>query len=447
MKAIITDKKVVVVGLGKTGLSCVRYLYAQGKQVIVMDTRALPPGLDEFQSNYPNVQCILGYLDEGILVNSDEIILSPGLALSTPEIKSALDKKVTVRGDIDLFAEAANAPIVAITGSNGKSTVTTLLGNMAKKAGLNVGVGGNLGIPVLDLLDDTKDLYVLELSSFQLETTHQLKAQSVVLLNLSEDHMDRYANKMAYLQAKQRIFRGAKNIIVNDDETLSSPLVNNSMKLIHFGLKASDLDKFSIIKKEGQTYLSKGFDALIPVNELKIRGEHNISNALAALALGHSVGIAMPAMLDALKEFKGLEHRCQFVRSISGVEFVNDSKGTNPGSVITALNSLGKDIKGKVVLIAGGDSKGADLSTLYDAVKRYVKALVLIGTDAVKFESLLGLIVPVHHEVTMEDAVEKANSIAVMGDLVLLSPACASFDMFKSYEQRGDVFIKEVMSL
>ena len=436
MKAIITDKKVVVVGLGKTGLSCVRYLHAQGKQIIVMDTRNTPPGLDELIAGYPNVQCILGRLDKNILCASDEIILSPGLALSTSEIQAAVNNQVLVRGDIDLFAEAAKAPIIAITGSNGKSTVTTLLGDMAKKTGLNVGLGGNLGIPALDLLDGAKDLYVLELSSFQLETTHTLNAKSVVLLNLSEDHMDRYPNKMAYLQAKQRIFRGAKNIIVNDDEPLSSPLVNSSMKLTHFGLQSNDLDKFSVLTKDGERYLAKGFDALISVNELAIRGEHNISNALAALALGSSVGLAMPKMLDALKEFKGLSHRCQFVRSVAGVEYVNDSKGTNPGSVVTALNSLGKEISGKVVLIAGGDSKEADLGSLGEPVKRFVKALVLIGVDAEKFKLLLGSITSVYKEDTMAMAVGKAHSIAESGDLVLLSPACASFDMFNSYEQR-----------
>lgn len=447
MKAIITDKKVVVVGLGKTGLSCVRYLHAQGKQIVVMDTRAVPPGLDDLTKGYPHIQCILGCLDEDILCSADEIILSPGVALSTPEIKAAVNQQVPVRGDIDLFAEAAKAPIIAITGSNGKSTVTTLLGEMVKKAGLNVGVGGNLGIPALEMLDDAKDLYIVELSSFQLETTHKLNAQSVVLLNLSEDHMDRYTSKLAYLQAKQRIFRGAKNIIVNDDEALSSPLVNTSMKLIHFGLQSSDLDKFSILTKDNERYLAKGFEPLIAVNELKIRGEHNISNALAALALGSSVGLAMPKMLDALREFKGLAHRCQFVRSLAGVEYVNDSKGTNPGSVVTALNSLGKEIDGKVVLIAGGDSKEADLSSLYDPVKRFVKSLVLIGVDANKFQLLLDPVTSVFKEETMASAVAKAASVSESGDLVLLSPACASFDMFKNYEHRGDVFIEEVMSL
>lgn len=447
MKAIITDKKVVVVGLGKTGLSCVRYLHAQGKQIVVMDTREQPPGLDELKRNYPNIQCVLGRLDAIILTSCDEIILSPGVALSTPEIKSATDQQVLVRGDIDLFAAATKAPIVGITGSNGKSTVTTLLGKMAENAGLNVRIGGNLGIPALDLLDQTVELYILELSSFQLETTHELCAESVVLLNLSEDHMDRYSSKIAYLQAKQRIFRNAKNIIVNDDEPLSSPLVNTSMNLIHFGLKSNDLDKFSVLSKNGERYLAKGFDILIPVSELAMRGEHNVSNALAALALGHSVKLSLDAMLETLKEFKGLPHRCQLVRSVGGAEYVNDSKGTNPGSVVTALNSLGQDICGKVILIAGGDSKEADLISLFEPVRRFVKALVLIGVDAEKFELLFGSVTVVYKEASMASAVARSYSLAEAGDVVLLSPACASFDMFKNYEHRGQVFIDEVMSL
>jgi UDP-N-acetylmuramoylalanine--D-glutamate ligase len=259
--------------------------------------------------------------------------------------------------------------------------------------------------------------------------------------------MDRYPNKMAYLKAKQRIFNGAKNIVVNDDELLSSPLVSTSMKLIHFGLETQDLDKFSILTKDGSRYLAKGFESLIAVSELKIRGEHNISNALAALALGSSIGLKMPGMLQALKEFKGLNHRCQFVRSIGGVEYFNDSKATNPGSVVTALNSLGKEISGRIVLIAGGDAKGADLSSLYQPVKTFVKALVLIGVDAGKFEALLQPVVSIYKESTMENAVKKANETAESGDLVLLSPACASFDMFKNFEHRGEIFMGEVMSL
>lgn len=447
MKAIITDRKVVVVGLGKTGLSCVRYLCSLGKHVIVMDTREEPPGLDVLECDYPNIQKVLGRLDASILSSADEIVLSPGVPLSTPEIQCAVENQVLVRGDIDLFSEAANAPVVAITGSNGKSTVTTLLGDMAHQSGLNVGVGGNLGIPALELLDHEKDLYVLELSSFQLETTHNLNAESAVLLNLSEDHMDRYANKMAYLQAKQRIFKGAKHIIVNDDDVLSSPLVNTTMNLVHFGVRSNDLGKFSILKEGSEAYLAKGFTPLVAIKELSIRGEHNYSNALAALALGDSVGLDMADMISALKKFKGLSHRCQFIRSHNGVDFVNDSKGTNPGAVVTALTSLAKDITGKVILIAGGDSKGADLSSLREPVKRFVKSLVLIGVDAEKFETLLDATSSLYKEGSLEEAVRRAYSLAQPGDVVLLSPACASFDMFRSYEHRGEVFNKEVMSL
>lgn len=447
MKAIITDKNIVVVGLGKTGLSCVRHLSALGKQLTVMDTREQPPGLDELRARFPGVKTILGRLDQATLLEADEIILSPGLSLKMPEIAAAQAQGKIVRGDIDLFAEAVNAPLIAITGSNGKSTVTSLLGDMAKQAGMKAAVGGNLGTPALDLLSDDNELYVMELSSFQLETTEMLNATSVVLLNLSEDHMDRYANKFAYLQAKQRIFRGATNVVVNDDEVLSAPLENASMNLVHYGLHGSDLHKFSTADISGELYIVKGFSPLMPIKQLKLRGDHNISNALAALALGDSVGIPVPAMVEALKDFQGLAHRCQFVRVLDGVEYFNDSKGTNPGAVLSALNSLGKTIAGKVILIAGGDSKGADLSVLIEPVRRFVKAMVLIGVDADKFINLFESVVPVHKESAMSDAVQKAHTLSEKGDLVLLSPACASLDMFNNFEHRGDVFHKEVCAL
>ena len=447
MKAIITDKRYVIVGLGQTGLSCVRYLVGQGKSVMVMDTRENPPGLKELTEEFPQVSVILGHLDQELLCQADEIILSPGLALSTPEINEAQKQGVLIRGDIDLFSEAVKVPVVAITGSNGKSTVTTLLGEMAKYAGLNVGVGGNIGIPALDLLAGERQLYVLELSSFQLETTRALNASSVVLLNLSEDHMDRYPSKMAYLQAKQRIFFGAKTVVVNDDEPLSSPLVNTQMRVLHYGLSGPDMNKYSVIDDAGERYLSKGFDTLLRVDELKIRGEHNISNCLAALALGDSVGLSMSAMLKAIKNFKGLAHRCEYVRTVNHVDYVNDSKGTNPGAVVTALKGLGKELSGKIVLIAGGDAKGADLTSLLEPVTRFVKAMILIGRDAVKFEQLLSASVPISHARTMAEAVQSAAKLAQSGDLVLLSPACASFDMFKNYEHRGSVFVEEVSRL
>jgi UDP-N-acetylmuramoylalanine--D-glutamate ligase len=447
MKAIITDKKFVVVGLGQTGLSCVRYLRGLGKSLLVMDTRDNPPGLSLLKQEYPEITVVLGGLDPAQLLAADEIILSPGIALSTPEIQRAREHGVRIRGDIDLFSDQAEAPVVAITGSNGKSTVTSLVGEMARSAGLNVAVGGNIGVPALDILADDRDIYVLELSSFQLETTQALNATSVVLLNLSEDHMDRYDSKMAYLQAKQRIFFGAQNVIVNDDEPLSAPLVNNKMRISHFGLHAQDINKFSVLESEGERYLCKGFQPLLKISEIKIHGEHNISNCLAALALGDSIGLPMQAMLDAIRNFTGLAHRCQWVRCLDNVNYVNDSKGTNPGAVVTALQGLGKHIQGRIVLIAGGESKGADLSSLVEPVKRFVKALVLIGRDAGKFESLLNTCVPVTHASTMAEAVRSCRTLAEGGDLVLLSPACASFDMFRNYEHRGDVFTEEVMKL
>jgi UDP-N-acetylmuramoylalanine--D-glutamate ligase len=447
VNTIVTDKKVVIVGLGKTGLSCVRFLASQGCQLCVMDSREEPPGLEGLHADYPNVQCITGGFDQELLCSATEIILSPGIALATPEIQAAIKSGVRVRGDIDLFSEAAKAPIVAITGSNGKSTVTTLLGEMAEQAGLNVGVGGNLGTPALELLDNSCELYILELSSFQLETTDHLSAESVVMLNLSEDHMDRYESKIAYLQAKQRIFFGAKKVIVNDDEVLSQPLQAEGMELLHFGLNRADLNKFSCMDIDGQRHLVKDFDSILPVKDLKICGEHNLSNALAALALGTSVGLPMDAMANALKSYKGLRHRCQHIRSVDGVDYINDSKGTNAGAAQTAISSIGANLDGKVLLIAGGDSKGADISGLLEPMQKFGKLALLFGQDAELIEAVLKDKVETLRVANLEQAVQQAKARAEEGDAVLLSPACASFDMFKSYEQRGDMFEQEVLAL
>ena len=446
MKAIVTDKNVVIVGLGVTGLSCVHYLKALGHNLTVMDSRDEPPGFDELKAKYPNIECIFGGFDRERLLAADEIILSPGIAMANEDIQAAIASGVPVKGDVALFSEAAKAPIIAITGSNGKSTVTTLVGDMAECAGLNVGVGGNLGIPALDLLEQDRQLYVLELSSFQLETTENLNAHCAVILNITEDHMDRYPEKMAYLQAKQRVFRGAKYVAINDDEVLSQPLMSTTMKAIHFGLQA-DLNKYSIIERAEKQYLAKGFDALLAVNELKVSGEHNQSNVLAAMALASSVGIPTQAMLDALKSFKGLPHRCQHVRTLDDVDYINDSKGTNPGAVVTAISSLGKNATGKVILIAGGESKGADFSPMRRALSEYCKLVILFGRDA---EEIGKITTPLVESVTVdsfEQSVKFAYESAEPGDVVLLSPGCASFDMFKNYQQRGEAFERLVMCL
>lgn len=447
MKHIVTDKQVVVIGLGKTGLSCVRYLSQFGCRVIVMDSRSEPPNLSELNNDYPNVTTILGRFDQEVLCSVDEIILSPGVALARTEIQAAIAVGVRVRGDIDLFVDAAKAPIVAITGSNGKSTVTTLLGDMAVNAGLNVGVGGNLGTPALELLDADKQLYILELSSFQLETTESLNAECVVLLNVTEDHMDRYSNKMAYLQAKQRVFRGAKHVVVNDDEVLSQPHVTIAMKLVHFGLSNPDLKKFSINERNGKRFISLGFDDLLPVSEVALKGQHNLSNVLAALALGSAVGLPTKAMLETLKVYKGLPHRCEYLRTINRVDYINDSKGTNAGATVTAIRSFGEESSGKVVLIAGGESKGADLRPLIEPMNKFGKVAILIGADGEKIEQVLASTVEIKKVGSLEQAVQLAHQLAEPGDVVLLSPACASFDMFDSYMHRGEVFSKEVASL
>lgn len=447
MQTIASDKLIVVVGLGATGLSCARFLANKGKRFVVMDSRQNPPGLEAFKAEFPSIACYCGGWNSEVLNAASEIILSPGVALATPEIVEAQQQGARVRGDIDLFSEQAKAPIVAITGSNGKSTVTTLVAEMAQQNGTRVAVGGNLGTPALDLLDDSVELYVLELSSFQLETTERLNAQVATLLNISEDHMDRYPDKLAYLRAKQRIFRGAKKVVVNDDHVLSTPLLSQDIEVLHFGLNGQDLNKFAI-QANGESYaLVRGFDVLVDAQDLLIKGMHNLSNALAALALGYAAGLRIDAMIKALKAFKGLAHRCQSVRDINGVSYIDDSKGTNTGATQVAIESIGKQLSGKVVLIAGGESKGADLSVLRAPVETHVKALVLIGRDAPLFEKSLHGTCEILRADSMADAVHKAAAKAEEGDAVLLSPACASFDMFKNYEQRGEAFVQEVLAL
>jgi len=448
---ITTDKIRVVLGLGKTGFSAVAFFANQGVPVVAMDTREAPPYAEKIKESFSDIQLVLGGLDEEILKNAAEIIVSPGLPLSTPEIQSAIKAGVRVVGDIQIFAEHAKAPIVAITGSNAKSTVTTLVGEMAKAAGKNTAVGGNLGTPALDLLSDDIDLYVMELSSFQLETTFGLSADVATVLNVSPDHLDRYDNYLAYHQAKHRIFQGCKTAVVNKDDTLSSPMEAQGLKLVKFGLDKPDLNEFGVIEDSDGIWLAKNnagdIQKLVNSKTLKIKGAHNRSNALAALALGESVGLQMDAMLDGLKMFPGLEHRCQWVANKKGVEFFNDSKGTNVGATEAALNGLGPDLDGKIVLMLGGDGKGAEFEFLTESVRQHVKSIVAYGRDKNLVVDALGSLVETVTADTFEDAFSFAQSFASAGDAVLLSPACASFDMFKSFEHRGECFVELVNKL
>lgn len=447
MSLIASDHFRIVVGLGKSGMSLVRFLARQGVPFAVADTRENPPELATLRLQFPQVEVRCGELDVEFLCRAQELYVSPGLALATPALQEAAKRGVKLSGDIELFARHAKAPIVAITGSNAKSTVTTLVGDMARAAGKRVAVGGNLGTPALDLLADDIELYVMELSSFQLETTERLNAEVATVLNVSEDHMDRYADMQAYHLAKHRIFRGARQVVVNRGDALSRPLVADQLPCWSFGLNKPDFKAFGLIEEDGEKYLAYQFEKLMPVRELKVRGAHNQANALAALALGHAVGLPFEPMLAALREFTGLAHRCQWVRELRGVAYYDDSKATNVGAALAAIEGLGADIDGKLVLIAGGDGKGADFSGLTAPVARYCRAVVLLGRDAELIAAALGDAVPLARVKTLDEAVQRCAELAQEGDAVLLSPACASLDMFKNFEERGRLFAQAAEGL
>ena len=444
---IASDQFRIVVGLGKSGMSTVRHLARRGLPFAVADTRANPPELATLQAQYPEIEVRCGELDVEFLCRASELLVSPGLAVSTPALQEAAARGVKLSGDIELFVREARAPIIAITGSNAKSTVTTLVGEMAHAAGRKVAVGGNLGTPALDLLSDDVELYVLELSSFQLETTEQLNAEVATCLNVSEDHMDRYAGLPAYHQAKHRIFRGARQVVINRDDRLSRPLVGDEVPAWSFGLGKPDFKGFGLIEEHGEKYLAFQFETLMSARDLKMRGAHNQSNALAALALGHAVGLPFAPMLQTLRTFAGLPHRCQWVGERAGVNYYDDSKATNVGAALAAISGLGADIDGKLVLIAGGDGKGADFSALREPVARYCREVILLGRDAGLLASALRGAVALRQVQSLEDAVQQAAACALPGDAVLLSPACASLDMFKNFEERGRLFAAAVEAL
>ncbi|MDC8455299.1 UDP-N-acetylmuramoyl-L-alanine--D-glutamate ligase [Marinobacter sp. DS40M6] len=446
MGVIVSDRRTLVVGLGKTGLSCVRYLCEKGRDVAVADSRLSPPGLDELRAEWPDLPVYLGEFDADLFAGFNELVVSPGISVAEPAIRGAADKGAVIRGDIDLFSEVADAPIIAITGSNGKTTVTTLVGEMARAAGRRVEVGGNIGTPALELLGRGADLYVLELSSFQLETTRELNALAATVLNVSDDHMDRYPDKMAYFQAKQRIFNGCQNAVVNLDDALSTPMARDNLRFLCFGFHRVNPDTFSTRDDDEGTWITFGFDNLLLAEELGLMGQHNISNVMAALALGHAAGLPMDVMLDTAKRFKGLPHRCEFVRRVSDVDYINDSKGTNVGATAAAIESL-VPAGGKIVLIAGGEGKGADFSLLAEPVATHCRAVVLIGADAETIATALGNRVETVNAADIAGAVHTAKKLAQPGDRVLLSPACASFDMFRDYGDRGDRFRQQVEGL
>lgn len=438
----------VVIGLGATGYSCAEYLIEQGLPVAIADTRANPPNLTEFQKTFPNVAVSLGKLDDQLLQKAQRMVVSPGVSLKEAAIAKQIAQGVPAIGDIELFAQQANAPIISITGTNAKSTVTTLVGEMAAAANLNVQVGGNLGTPALKLLTDPRpELFVLELSSFQLETTHSLHSKVATVLNITPDHMDRYETLDDYRRAKQRIYANCDVAVCNRDDPLTDCGADFSGQKLFFTLDQPRENEFGLQRKNGMSYLSFENKILMPVSDLPILGRHYQANALAALAIGYGYGLSFEPMLKTLIEFKGLPHRCQLVRERLGVRWYNDSKGTNVGAALAAIEGLGPEIQGKIILIAGGVGKNADFSPLVPAIEKYVKTVVLIGEAAPILTDVIGGRVPVCFGKSMEEAVGLAADAATQGDSVLLSPACASFDMFNNFEHRGTVFTKLVEEL
>ncbi len=431
----------LVMGLGKSGLSAVRTLLALGAEVAVTDTRPAPPGLAELQHRYSQVPCYPGGFPPEVVARAARLLVSPGISLQTPVIAAAAARGVPVWGDIEWFARLARAPVAAITGSNGKSTVTTLLGLMTERAGVRVAVGGNLGTPALELLArPATDLYILELSSFQLESTCSLNARVATVLNISPDHLDRHANLAAYTQAKQRIFRGDGGMVINADDPVVSAMAKPGRRVLRFTLAEPAAGEFGLHRRAGGLWLAHGEDDWLAAGELQLSGAHNLANALAALAMGYALGLERSAMLAALRTFTGLPHRTQLVLERAGVRWYDDSKGTNVGATVAAVNGLPEQL----VLIAGGDGKGQDFTPLGAALAPRVRALVLLGRDAPAIAAAVGDRVPMHRARDMVQAVTLAAQLAQPGDSVLLSPACASFDMFSNYEERGAVFAAEV---
>ncbi len=409
-----------------------------------------PPGLAAIKASYPEVLLSLGGLNEALLEEAEVIVCSPGVSLQEPAIAKQRMKGVPVIGDIELFARAAKAPIIAITGSNAKSTVTTVTGLMMEAAGLAVKVGGNLGIPVLDLLVSPPVLpeaYVLELSSFQLETTYTLKPQVATVLNVTPDHMDRYADFQAYRAAKQRIYQDCQIAVCNRDDLNTECGDHYSLRRFYFTLNEPVQNEFGLIKKNNENYLAFENEILMPVSALPIRGRHYQANALAALAIGHGFGLPMQAMLQVLREFKGLIHRCQLIRELKGVYWYNDSKGTNVGATLAAMEGLGSEIEGKLILIAGGVGKSADFSPLVPAIGKYVRTVMVLGEAAPILAETIAGASEVLFAKDLQEAVLRADQKAHPGDCVLLSPACASYDMFRNYEHRGEVFMQLVQDL
>lgn len=430
--------KALVMGLGKSGYASVRHLLAQGYEVEVTDTRPKPPMLDQLNVNHPGVPFLPGHVSTGHLEEFDLVVSSPGLSVRTGAVADYIANGGSVVGDVEIFARAAKAPIIAITGSNGKSTVTMLVGHVLASA-MRVAVGGNIGTPVLDLLEQpVPDVYVLELSSFQLETTYSLDARAAVVLNVSEDHMDRYDDLRDYADSKQRIFNGHGVMVLNRDDPLVQAMASQDRNSLFFTINEPSADNdYGLLDVDGETWLMKGSRRLLPASEVPLAGRHNLANVLAALALIDDFELSFEIVRKAISTFTGLPHRSQLVAEIDGVQWINDSKATNVGATAAALAGMDRP----VVLLAGGEGKDADFRPLAEAIQGSAHTVILFGRDAVLIGEAIAGAANIVFADGLEQAVQVAAQSAKPGDVVMLSPACASFDMFDNFEHRGQVFI------
>lgn len=452
-----SGRKVVVLGLGDTGLSMTRWLTRHGAQVRVADSRAQPPHAGVLARELPQVRLVAHAFGAETFQDVDCIAISPGIDRREAPIARAATRGVPLVGDVELFAQALrtgaarDAQVLAVTGSNGKSTVTAMAGEICRTAGRNTRVAGNIGTPVLDALAEAEgaavapDVFVIELSSFQLESTTHLAPDAATMLNLTGDHLDRYDGMKDYAAAKSRVFAGSGVQVLNRDDPWSINMARTGRTILTFGLTAPRMEsEWGLSAEHGEPELVHGQHPLMALAELPLTGLHNAANALAAHALTHAIGVPDQAVADALRRFEGLPHRVQRVAEFAGVIFYNDSKGTNVGATVAALSGMGRP----VVLIAGGDGKGQDFAPLAPAVGRHTRAVVLIGRDAPRLEAVLeGTGVPIERARDLEQAVAAARRIARPGDAVLLSPACASYDMFRDYRHRGETFMTAVRAL
>ncbi|BDX03086.1 UDP-N-acetylmuramoylalanine--D-glutamate ligase [Marinomonas pontica] len=449
MSLIGSDRVRAVVGLGATGLSCVRFLASKGIEFYVVDSRENPPGLEQAKGFCSEDRIFTGDLAVLETLGVTELFVSPGIALRTPVLERLAARGVTMRGDIDLFCDYVDAPFVAITGSNAKSTVTTLVAMLLQACGKDAKAGGNLGLPALDLLSPNTDFYVLELSSFQLETTHALQADLACLLNVSEDHMDRYKDLYEYQRAKQKVYRGCKAAVCNKQDILTAPLLAEGVPVRAFTTKSPDLKEYGMLKDSDGAWLCRGVERLYHTSQIALKGSHNHANVLAALAMIELLGMDVKSagVEKVLLEFGGLPHRCETVQTLNGVTYINDSKGTNVGATLAALQGLGSASAKNIVLIAGGEGKGADFSALTKPVSDLVRIVYLFGKDADRIADVLTSDTEVRRFDTLDQIVASVAEDARDGDIVLFSPACASLDMYKNYEVRGQHFADLVSAL